>query len=92
MYLFNDWQKFYDEQLEYTDGLGGKMKIIGRRFGELAGTWCICHKIDVKPRWKSRNTVGEDAEFIRALRKEEKTTEAEVGGYIIMHMSGYIDF
>jgi len=87
-----DWKIFYDKQLDYPTGFGEKMKVIGRHFGELAGTWCICHKIDVKPRWKSRNQVGEDAEFIRALKQSEKYIELQVGGYIIMHMAGYIDF
>ena len=88
-----DWKKFYDAQVDYPTGLGGKMKVIGRLFGEdIAGTWAILHKIDVKPRWKSRNQVGEDSEFIRALIKEEKVARVQVGGYIIMHMPGYLDF
>jgi glycosyltransferase involved in cell wall biosynthesis len=90
------WKKFYDEQVNYPTGLNGIMKIIGRSWQNntkgIAGTWSILHKIDVKPRWKNRNQVGEDAEFIRALRKEEKVFQAPVGGYVIMHMSGYIDF
>ena len=52
----------------------------------------VLSKIDVKPRWKSRNQVGEDSEFIRALIKEEKVARVQVGGYIIMHMPGYLDF
>jgi len=90
-----NWKKFYDAQITFPTGLGSNMKVIGRSWaksGDIAGTWAILHKIDVKPRWKSRNQVGEDSEFIRSLRKEEKVIELPIGGYLIMHMAGYIDF
>ena len=74
------------------NGLGEDMKVIGRDFHDLAGTWCIVHKIDVTPRWQNKEEVGEDSDFIKRLKEKERWVEVRTGGYVIMHMAGYIDF
>ena len=87
-----EWLEFYNKQHTMRNGLGEDMKVIGRDFHDLAGTWCIVHKIDVAPRWQNKEQVGEDYDFIKRLREKERCVEVRTGGYVIMHMAGHIDF
>jgi len=54
-------------------------------FGGYNGTWQISHKNDIRERWKSSESIGEDADFIKRILN---TNNAELfnGGYLICHM------
>lgn len=49
------------------------------------GTWCIFHKRDIKTKWQNREKTGEDTEFIKKLKVDNKCEYLFIEGYIIRH-------
>jgi glycosyltransferase involved in cell wall biosynthesis len=82
-----------EEYLEFKDSNSGvRFNFLDRNWiltksPSMTGTWCIVHDKYVVSRWKNKNEMGEDSDFIKSLAKEYGKHEANIFGYVICHIT-----